>query len=195
MQKPRCGRKTRSGDPCKNGKVAGADVCRMHGGAAPQVKAAAARNLLMAEAAETVGKLRLRTGPVDNPLRALQLVAGELVDVKDWVRGYIETLTSEQLGSTDQKGVEQIDARMQVYMKMLDSTVNALAQLGKLKIDERLAAIDEQRKLMIIRALQAGLASAGVTGPAATKAMQVTGQQLKVLAAAQRPDGVFEVTR
>jgi hypothetical protein len=184
----------RSGKRCIRTPVRGAAVCYVHGGAAPQVQAAAARNLLAAEAAETVGKLRLRTGPVDNPLLALQLVAGELIDVKDWMRGHIEKLDAAQVGSTDDKGAEQILAQMQVYMKMLDSTVNALSQLGKLKIDERLAAIEEQTKLMIIRALQAGLASAGVTGPAAKKAMEVTARNLRVLVAAPNPrTGVYEV--
>ncbi len=41
-----CKAHARSGDPCRNSPVAGAAVCRMHGGAAPQVKAKASQRLI-----------------------------------------------------------------------------------------------------------------------------------------------------
>lgn len=41
-----CGRKTRAGTPCKKPPIKGATVCRLHGGAAPQVKRAAKLRLL-----------------------------------------------------------------------------------------------------------------------------------------------------
>ena len=34
----KCGRQTRDGTPCKNAPINGTNVCRMHGGAAPQVR-------------------------------------------------------------------------------------------------------------------------------------------------------------
>jgi dihydropteroate synthase len=40
-----CVAHSRSGEQCKNGALPGATVCRMHGGAAPQVKAKAAERL------------------------------------------------------------------------------------------------------------------------------------------------------
>src|SRR5689334_730684 len=40
-----CTAKTRSGRPCKGQPISGGNVCRMHGGAAPQVKLAAERRL------------------------------------------------------------------------------------------------------------------------------------------------------
>jgi len=42
----RCTAKTRSGRGCKNPPILGGTVCRMHGGSAPQVRAAASRRLL-----------------------------------------------------------------------------------------------------------------------------------------------------
>lgn len=41
----KCSARTRNGDPCRAAPVRGATVCRMHGGAAPQVKAKAAQRL------------------------------------------------------------------------------------------------------------------------------------------------------
>ena len=43
-----CVAHSRSGEQCKNGALPGATVCRMHGGAAPQVKAKAAERLKQA---------------------------------------------------------------------------------------------------------------------------------------------------
>jgi hypothetical protein len=45
----------RTGEPCRQRAIAGATVCRVHGGATPQVRRAAARRLLAAEAAATLG--------------------------------------------------------------------------------------------------------------------------------------------
>lgn len=44
----RCKARRRNGSPCKNYAIKGAAVCRLHGGAAPQVRAAAQVRLLMA---------------------------------------------------------------------------------------------------------------------------------------------------
>lgn len=41
-----CGKKTRSGKPCQKPPIKGGTVCRLHGGAAPQVKRAAKLRLL-----------------------------------------------------------------------------------------------------------------------------------------------------
>ena len=43
-----CTAKRRNGEPCLNYAVQGAKVCRMHGGSAPQVRAAAQVRILMA---------------------------------------------------------------------------------------------------------------------------------------------------
>lgn len=45
MEERRCTAKTRSGSRCRNAPIPGGTVCRMHGGAAPQVKAKADERL------------------------------------------------------------------------------------------------------------------------------------------------------
>ena len=41
-----CGKRTRAGKPCQKSPIKGGTVCRLHGGAAPQVKRAAKLRLL-----------------------------------------------------------------------------------------------------------------------------------------------------
>jgi len=60
----RCGKKTRTGGKCGSHALKGGTVCRMHGGGAPQVKAANARNLLKALVSPALAQLKLI---VDNP--------------------------------------------------------------------------------------------------------------------------------
>ena len=67
----KCTARTHAGKPCKMWAARGATVCKMHGGAAPQVKAAARRRLEQAtdasgrEAARhRLGRRRIRSGQV-----------------------------------------------------------------------------------------------------------------------------------
>ena len=61
----RCTAKSKStGDRCKNPPIPGGRVCRVHGGAAPQVKAAAATRVLEALVAPALIELR---GLLQNP--------------------------------------------------------------------------------------------------------------------------------
>lgn len=59
-----CKATTRQGNRCKTDAIRGATVCRMHGGSAPQVKAAAKRRLLEAAdpAAAALVKIALDEG-------------------------------------------------------------------------------------------------------------------------------------
>lgn len=199
MHNPKCGKKTRSGEPCKNGRLPGTTVCRMHGGKAPQVKAAAARNLVLADASRAVVGI---TGwsPVIDPLTALADIAGEVTAVKDHLRGLVNRiiereqefeqdavrtaaarLTGESvsLRVPDDKGAEQMRAEFTAYMAMLNSTVATLATIAKLNIDERLARITEAQKTVIIDAMRRGFAAAGVTGPALDTGLSTVSRHLR----------------
>ena len=46
VERRRCTAHTRDGTPCKNAPILGGTVCRMHGGAAPQVRARADARLI-----------------------------------------------------------------------------------------------------------------------------------------------------
>lgn len=46
QERTRCSARRKNGTPCKNPPILGGNVCRMHGGSAPQTRAAANRRLL-----------------------------------------------------------------------------------------------------------------------------------------------------
>src|SRR5690625_199525 len=77
----KCSAKNRAGKPCGNWAIKGGTVCRSHGGAAPRVKAAAARRRAQAEAAKA---LALFGAPKDvEPSQAL-------LDLVHWTAGEVE---------------------------------------------------------------------------------------------------------
>ena len=74
-----CTARRRSGEPCRNAPMLGSNVCRMHGGAAPQVRRAAQMRILQASdkaAARLVEMMQDKTIPP-----AIQLAAArDLLD-------------------------------------------------------------------------------------------------------------------
>lgn len=81
----RCTGTNRQGAPCGNPPMTGAAVCRMHGGAAPQVRAAAARRVAHAEWAQTYGE-PIDTDPTTAVLDQLAHTAGHVAWLLERVR-------------------------------------------------------------------------------------------------------------
>lgn len=166
-----------TGEPCGNYPVPGARVCRYHGGRAPQTQAKAAERLVEAEARRTFGRLADHATPVDNPFDALARTVGEVIAWKDFCAGRIEAL--EHLRSTDEKGAEQIDALVSLFERSLDRSVAALATISKLGIEERLARVSERQADAVVRAVDAALVAAGLSGARVTEARQVVARELR----------------
>lgn len=177
----RCGATAKTtGKQCGYSAIPGGVVCRFHGGRAPQVKAAAERRLAEAELQEELHEElgRLNIEAVGNPLMALGQLAGEIMAWKTLVAKRVSRL--KDIGYAGEYG-EQVKAEVLVFERALDRCASVLATIARLNIDERLAAIDAATKLMVIRALEAGLASQGVVGPAASAAKKVAARHLRLL--------------
>jgi len=144
--KPRCNGTTRKKKPCTNPPVHGATVCRMHGGAAPQVIAKAQERIAEQQARKALGKLEDILGPaqpVTNPLVALSLIAGEALRWKEVIAERVARL--QEIRYTDAKGSEQMRAEIAVFERALDRCSTVLANIVRLNIDERLATITDQQ--------------------------------------------------
>lgn len=146
------------GSPCGQWARRGGLVCNSHGGRAKQVVAKAAERVATEQARAAIRKLTIE--PVDNPLVALGVLAGEIVAVKDHLRGEFQRL--ERLRFEDAKGGEQIRGELQAYQAALRDTVNVLGVIARLDIDSRLARISERQAEAVIAAIDAALDAADV---------------------------------
>jgi hypothetical protein len=149
--------------------VRGATVCRSHGGAAPQVRAAAARR--EAEAQVRRGLARLDVAPIDDPLGELAKLAGQVVAWKDALAVKVNELTTgtcPECGPAEADaplryeahgaGTEQLRAEVALFERALDRCASVLGLIAKLGIDERMARISELQAAAVVKAVDAGLA-------------------------------------
>ena len=90
VMKRQCTAKNRRGEPCGRAPIKGATVCYVHGGRAPQVKAAAARRLAAQAAEQAVRTLGLAAdiSPTEALLEEVRWTAGHVA----WLRSRVQEL-------------------------------------------------------------------------------------------------------
>jgi len=120
--------------------------------------------------------------PVDNPLAALAGLAGEIVTVKDIFRERVARLQEESWRYQDDKGGEQLRAELALYERALDRSARVLADIARLKIDERLAAITEAQGQMVAAVIVAVLERLDL-GEQAGRVRELVAVELERLAA------------
>ena len=93
VMKRQCAAKNRRGEPCGRAPIKGATVCYVHGGRAPQVKAAAARRLAEQAAQQAVRTLGLPVdiSPTEALLEEVRWTAGHVA----WLRSRVQELAEE----------------------------------------------------------------------------------------------------
>ncbi len=165
-----------TGVRCTRPVVRGCKVCRFHGGKAPQVQAAG--HLRLVEQDMRASLARLDVDPVGDPFTELSKLAGQVVAWKDALAAKVNELTTiryEAMGA----GTEQLRAEVALFERALDRCVAVLVAIAKLDIDARLAAISERQADAVVRAVDAAISAAGITGPAALAARQVAARELR----------------
>lgn len=185
----RCGAARRDGGVCgipagRGTEHPGIGRCKLHGGSTPTHAAAAARQLLERDARAALERLDVQ--PVGDPLRALQALAGEVLAWKDVLAGYVAELRA--LGYRGGMAGEQIRAEVVLYERAMDRATAVLVAIARLNIDERLARVTEAQRLLVVRAVEAGLSAAGITGPAAIDAKRVVSRALRAIDAGEPVD-------
>jgi hypothetical protein len=101
----RCGAHNREGGPCNRWPKKGAPVCWKHGGATPQVRAAAEARVVeaqLAAAAQTFG-VRRDISPGEALIEDVQWTAGHV----EWLRAQVQALEAEQLTWGTSKETDQ----------------------------------------------------------------------------------------
>lgn len=111
QQETRCTARRKNGEPCRNWAIHGSNVCRMHGGAAPQVRRAAQVRALMSSD-------RLMA-------QLIQIAEDQTQSAKDRLAAIVAVLDRAGIGTRQQVDVDvQVGGQMSVYERVvLNSTV------------------------------------------------------------------------
>lgn len=173
-----CGAKKKQGEGCCMQAAGwgtdhpGVGRCKLHGGCAPSSRVAAVEQQARRELA------RLNVAPVADPLSALAQIAGEVLAWKDTIAGKVNELTSLRYST---EGGEQLRSEVALFERALDRCEKFLTAMARLNIDERLVTIERAKADIVIAAVEAALARAGVTGQAAIEAKREAARHLRAV--------------
>ncbi|WP_286960160.1 MULTISPECIES: HGGxSTG domain-containing protein [Arsenicicoccus] len=170
-QERRCRATSRSGQQCKRYAIRGANVCRWHGGAAPQVQAAAARRVQQEEL-ETMARRASADGPtvtMSEVYTEMLTTAGMLIEYRDELADRKAAVTSWR--STDARGTEQLNAIIGLYEGALHRTVATLERIARLDIEGRKVRLSELEVRRVLGAVERSL-GAGDLSPAQLSAIR-----------------------
>ncbi|WP_211881276.1 HGGxSTG domain-containing protein [Pseudarthrobacter albicanus] len=153
-----CKATARSGEQCSNPPISGGSVCRMHGGSAPAVKAAAARRLEVAAVEADVRAVIASEGleGVTDPLEALARLATETLAMKSALAARVNALSD--ITTTSKLGVEALKVEVALYERAIDRSGKFLDLLAKSNFEERRLQIDEQTAGMFVTVMKNVLA-------------------------------------
>jgi hypothetical protein len=107
---------------------------------------------------------RLDVEPVDDRLRELAKLAGQVLAWRDELAARVNALTSLRYTAGESR-TEQLRAEVALFERALDRCAALLGLMARLGIDTRLARISERQADAVVRAADAAIAAAGVTGP------------------------------
>jgi hypothetical protein len=193
-ERTRCTGTNRQGQPCGNPPVQGATVCRMHGGSAPQVKAAAARRVAHAEWAGTYGE-PIDTDPTTAVLDQLANTAGHvawlLAKVRETEPGSLVWGTTSE---TDKRsgqwpGVDVTRAaRASVWLELYGQERDRLVRMAKtahdMGISDRQVALAERLGATCLDLISGVLDDLDLTSDQRAAAAESVPRRLQAVAAA-----------
>lgn len=172
----KCSGHNSAGRPCGNWPIKGGDVCRKHGGAAPQVKAAAAARTLEAEARRLIGDT---FEPMADPIGTLLRKATEAEAFRAAVVGLVNQLRSWETWSEETGS--QIRGEVMLYERSLDRVARLCIEIVKLNLEERLVRVRESEARMMADALDYALTAAGVETGQAQAVKRETAARLRLV--------------
>lgn len=173
-----------TGKQCGNYSLPGLNVCRMHGGKAPQAQAAALVRLetqkIVASANATLAHEGIQ--PVEDPLAELsKLAAG--------AKGFMEALGARvnslsDLEHYDAANSPHIRAEMLLYERAMDRTHRLLDSLVKHGYAERVIQIQESEAMLVAGVLRRVIAALGLSPEQQKQAQVLLAQEFRQIEAA-----------
>jgi len=191
----RCTARNRQGKQCGRNAVPGALVCSLHGGAAPQVQAAAQRRIALADAelaARTLGLL-IDISPEQALLDEVQRCAGMVafyqrqveqiakVSAQDLVWG----MTKDKIGGDDRG--ETYESAPNVWLQLFnaerDRLTRTCAAAIRAGIEERRVKLAEQQGILVAAVIRRILTRLNLSDDQAALVGTVVPEELRALTA------------
>jgi hypothetical protein len=201
----RCGARTRAGAQCRGMAVTGTTVCRMHGGAAPQVLAAVERRRAdgqrreaMLEWGRTYGEIAPHEDPAVVMAEQIQRSRGHVAWLLERVQeteadALVWGLTSRvereggEFPGVDTTYAAETDGWLRLYSEERDRLVRMVAVAARMGVDERLVRIAEVQTEILYAAVAKAFAAAELTAEQQRRAFVALGAALRT-AGAERPE-------
>jgi hypothetical protein len=146
------------GQRCTRWAIAGGNVCTTHGGAAPQVKAAAKRRLAEDRARRRLDEVEVT--PIGNPVEAFATLVAEAVALKDTLASHVASL--ERLEVTDRNGAENVRAVLGAYERAMDRSGRLLTDWVRLGLDELKIRVDHTEAELLVDVINDTLRDLGL---------------------------------
>jgi hypothetical protein len=156
----------------------GVGRCRLHGGNTRNQRAAAHAQQAEQKARALLANLDVVS--VDNPFAALGRLAGQVVAWQETIAGIVNEL-GERVRYEGAAGNEQLRAEIALYERAMDRCGQVLGMIARLNIEDRMARVSEQQAEIVVSAIEAALAAAGVTGRQADDARKVAAHHLRAV--------------
>lgn len=156
-------------------------MCYVHGGAAPQSKAAAARKLAQEEA-DRVLLNALKDAP---PMQSVGEIYDDLLAVAGLARAWRQVLQDRvaELKRLDQHGEQtrQVAVDVQLFERALDRSAKIGADLARLNLEERKQALDERLAAQLVGCVRLILEDLHLTPEQESMAAVIAPQRLREL--------------
>lgn len=159
-------------------------MCRWHGGAAPQVQAAAARRVAEVETDLRVRQI-LEAEGVEiglDPLEELHRLIAETVSFKDTLGAEVERL--RDLEHLNNFNAIEVRAVVQLYERACDRAGRLILEYSRLGLAERRVRIAEQQAQLVAGVVEAAILAMEPTPDQLTVGRRVASEKLAELAAA-----------
>jgi hypothetical protein len=181
----------RSQKQCNNPPIKGMEVCRMHGGSAPQAREAAARRVAHQQIQAAAEAVLAHEGitSVEDPLNELGKLASASTAMMNALGARVNSLQELEHFSTAAQFSPAIKAEVQMYERAMDRTHRLLDSLVKHGYAERQVTIAETEALLVAGVIRRVVAGLGLTPAQQEQAQTLLADEFRALEQQAVPRG------
>jgi hypothetical protein len=178
----RCSARKSNGQPCKAYPIHGTTVCRVHGGSAPQVRAAAKARLAEAKARQEAAKYVHNAPELADPLGELLRVAGQMVAFKDFMGERVAQMQAEEYRYKSGQGLEQLRSEISLFTQAMSQVAKVIESMAKLDLEARRTRVQEQEIALLSQALDNILTRLELTDDQRSRSSTIIVEELQAIA-------------